>query len=193
MEHSFSNFWTKLYKEKRTGWDLGGVSSPIKAYFNQVMNKDVKILFPGCGNAYEAEYLHRNGFRHVYVLDFAEEPLEAFKQRCPDFPSERIIFGDFFTHKASYDIVVEQTFFSAIDPKDRNKYAQKINELLIPGGKLIGLLFNAEFEDGPPFGGSASEYMECFDQYFTNIQMEECYNSVKPRSGRELFIKIQKD
>lgn len=193
MEHSSSRFWQKRYTENRTGWDLGDISPPIRAYFDQVKNRELKILFPGCGNAYEAEYLHQNGFTNIYVLDFAEQPLLALKQRCSDFPADHIISADFFNHKGSYDIIVEQTFFSAIDPSDRQKYAQNVYELLKPGGKYVGVLFDVEFPDGPPFGGSQDEYRGYFELYFSHVQMEPCYNSISPRSGAELFIMLEKD
>ena len=193
MQHSSSGFWQKRYKESRTGWDLGDISPPIRAYFDQVKNRELKILFPGCGNAYEAEYLHQKGFTNIYVLDFAEQPLLALKQRCADFPTDHIITADFFNHKGSYDIIVEQTFFSAIDPSDRQKYAQAVHKLLKPGGKLIGVLFDVEFTEGPPFGGTQNEYREYFELCFSSIQMEPCYNSISPRSGTELFIKLEKD
>ena len=54
-----------------------------------------------------------------------------------------------------------------------------------------GVLFNRNFESGPPFGGNKEEYLEYFSKYFSNIYMENCYNSVLPRKGSELFIQIQ--
>ena len=50
-----SEFWNKRYLDKETGWDIGYVSTPIKEYFNQVKNKELKILIPGGGNSHEAE------------------------------------------------------------------------------------------------------------------------------------------
>lgn len=31
--------------------------APLKVYFDQLTNKDLKILIPGGGNSHEAEYL----------------------------------------------------------------------------------------------------------------------------------------
>lgn len=44
-------FWDNRYKKYDIGWDLGDVSTPLKAYFNQLENKNLKILIPGCGNS----------------------------------------------------------------------------------------------------------------------------------------------
>ena len=66
-------FWSKRYTEDKTGWDLGTISEPLKKYFDQLTNKELKILIPGCGNGHEAEYLFKKGFNNVHLLDFAKE------------------------------------------------------------------------------------------------------------------------
>ena len=73
-------FWTNRYQENRTGWDIGYPSTPLKEYFDQLDNKALKILIPGAGNAYEAEYLWQQGFKNVHVLDISEIPLKALQQ-----------------------------------------------------------------------------------------------------------------
>ena len=35
------------------------------------MDKTASILIPGCGNAYEAEYLLANGFKNITIIDIA--------------------------------------------------------------------------------------------------------------------------
>ena len=62
-------FWNNKYKKNKTGWDLGEISSPLKAYFDQLTDKSALILIPGGGNSYEAEYLHEKGFTNVFVVD----------------------------------------------------------------------------------------------------------------------------
>ena len=79
-------FWENKYKKNKTGWDLGEVSPPLKTYFDQLTNKNLKILIPGGGNSYEAEYLFKNGFKNVYVVDISETALKNIKNRVPDFP-----------------------------------------------------------------------------------------------------------
>lgn len=191
MEHLSKEFWKSRYQNDTTGWDLGVISSPIKAYFDQVEDKSLRILIPGCGNAHEAEYLFNNGFKNVHVIDLAEEALANLKSRVPAFPDEQLHLGDFFEHQGEYDRIVEQTMFCAIDPKLRQQYANKVYDLLIEGGKLIGVLFDKEFESGPPYGGTKEEYLTYFDQ-FSSLTIEPCYNSVGPRQGGELFVIISK-
>ena len=187
------NFWDRKYKNKDTGWDLGEISPPIKAYIDQLQNKELKILIPGCGNAYEAEYLFKNGFKNVFLIDLSLTALSHFKKRVPEFPKEQLICADFFTHQVTYDIMIEQTFFCAINPSLRPNYAKHAAELLKPKGKIVGLLFDAPlYKEHPPFGGCKNEYLEYFTPYFNIKNMDDAHNSIKPRAGRELFINLTK-
>lgn len=193
MQNLSSDYWNERYKSTNTGWDLGEVSPPIKEYVDQLNDKSIRILIPGCGNAYEAEYLHRKGFTNVHVLDFASEPLVDLQRRVGDFPAEHLHKDDFFAHEGQYDLILEQTLFCAIDPSLRPNYVETVNRLLVSKGKLVGLLFNREFDGGPPFGGKMEEYQALFVKEFDTIKMEPCYNSIAPRLGSELFVRINKD
>jgi len=187
-------YWDDKYKNGYTGWDVGYVSTPLKNYFDRLVDRDLKILIPGGGNGYEAEYLYHKGFKNIYLLDISEYPLKNFSERVKDFPKENLIVDDFFYHKEKYNLIIEQTFFCAISPDLRRKYAEKISELLLPKGKYVGLLFECEFpeKDFPPFGGNRNEYSEYFKPYFVIKILETAYNSIKPRAGRELFVIFEK-
>ena len=187
------SFWQDRWKNAETGWDIGYPSTPLVEYFDNLEDKDIKILIPGCGNAYEGEYLIKNGFKNTFLIDIAPLAFESLKKRFRNFPEENLIEGDFFEHEETYDLIVEQTFFCAIDPKLRRAYAEKMHSLLKKNGKLMGLLFNDPlFEDHPPFGENKTEYLGYFEDLFTIHYFEKATNSIKPRSGRELFIELEK-
>ena len=191
MENLNSEFWTQRYKEGSTGWDIGYPSTPIKEYIDQIDNKDLKILVPGAGNAYEVEYLWNNGFKNVYVLDYSSFPLENFIKRIPSFPSHQMLFMNFFDLKETFDLVLEQTFFCAIDRNLRPDYAKKMHEIIKPEGKLVGVLFASEFDKpGPAFGGNNVEYVKYFEPYFEIKLMDICTNSIPQRLGNELFMEL---
>lgn len=183
-------FWSNRYAENQTGWDIGFCSTPLKEYFDQLSNKQLDILIPGAGFAHEAIYLFERGFTNVNVIDLAQEPLDKLIAICPDFPNDHLILGDFFEHQGHYDLIVEQTFFCAIDPSLRAAYVKKMKSLLKPTGKLVGLLFNRDFEGGPPFGGCAEDYRVLFEAHFGDVSIEPCYNSIEPRQGSEVFIRV---
>lgn len=189
MKQSGKAFWSQRYQDKNTNWDIGYPSTPLKEYIDQLTDKDISILIPGAGNAHEAGYLLEQGFKNVYVLDLAQKPLDRFKSLHPEMPDNRLIQGDFFSHEGQYDLILEQTFFCALYPELRNDYAAKMGGILAPKGKLVGVMYNfALTKDGPPFGGSEEEYRKTLGQYLSIEKLEACYNSIKPRSGSELFL-----
>lgn len=184
-----SNYWENRYKNSETSWDVGKITKPLKEYIDQIKDKSIKILIPGGGNSYEFEYLLNNGFENTFVLDFAQSPLDTIRRRIPNCNPEQLIKSDFFDHLNHYDLIIEQTFFCALDPSLRLKYVQKMKSLLNPNGKLIGLLFQFPLTDvGPPFGGSVKEYLSLFEKDFEIKILETANNSIKPRKGNELFF-----
>ncbi|EOZ99077.1 hypothetical protein A33Q_0785 [Indibacter alkaliphilus LW1] len=188
-----AQYWTERYKENQTGWDVGSATTPIKQYLDQIYQKEVKILIPGAGNAHEAKYAFENGFQNVYVLDISAHPLEKFQKSCSSFPEKQLLHKDFFEHEDKYDLILEQTFFCALDPSLRSEYVKKMHSLLNPGGKLVGVLFGVEFTyDGPPFGGKREDYLDLFGEKFSKLSIEPCYNSIVPRQGSELFLMAEK-
>ena len=185
-------YWEERYKKNEASWDVGCVSAPLKEYIDQLTDKRVKILIPGCGNGHEAQYLHEHGFSNVFVIDLAQQALDNLRERTPDFPLQQLILGDYFSHEGEYDLILEQTFVSSLEPRLRPAYAKKTHDLLVPYGKLVGVLFDFELDFGPPYGGTKSEYKGYFKKLFNIRAFETCYNSIESRKGIELFIILER-
>lgn len=187
------DYWEERWEARQTGWDIGYSSPPIEEYMVQYENKEANILIPGCGNAYEVEFLWKIGFRNITVLDISPTAVEILKEKYKDKEGVTVICEDFFKHHGNYDLIIEQTFFCALSPNLRMQYAEIMHGLLKNNGRIIGVLFNINFEkSGPPFGGSTSEYQSIFEKYFEIQKMEECYNSIEARKGSEVFINLRK-
>ena len=186
-------YWENRYLNKDTGWDTGHITTPLKNYIDQLNNNDLKLLIPGVGNGYEFDYLIKHKFKNTTVIDISSQPIINLRFKHPEY-EDQIILGDFFEHKEKYDCIIEQTFFCALDPNLRTAYCNKIHNLLNKNGKVVGLLFNFELtEVGPPFGGNIVEYTKLFYEKFSINVLERCYNSIKPRDGRELFFIFEKN
>ena len=184
-------YWSEFYLKEKQPWDMHRVSPPLKAYFDQLKNKELKILIPGAGNAWEAEYLWKLGFKKTFVLDISPLPLQNLKSRVPDFPDQQLLNLDFFSLQDQFDLIVEQVFFCALPPNQRTAYARKMFELLKSGGKLVGVLYDFPLDPQvtePPFGGSLDEYLTYFRPLFHIKTFARCYNSHPRRQGRELFM-----
>ncbi|MFM9909416.1 MAG: methyltransferase [Chitinophagaceae bacterium] len=187
-------YWNNRYQQQDTGWDIGSPSIPLQEYIDQLKNKNISILIPGCGNSYEAEYLLQSRFGNITLIDIAPLLTQELENKFAGNVNKQltIITGDFFELQQSYDLILEQTFFCALDPALRKKYVTQMHGLLKPEGKLVGVLFNRAFEGGPPFGGTLHEYLDLFKEYFIIETMEPCYNSIPPRAGQEVFIQLKK-
>ena len=185
-------YWQNRYENQQTGWDIGYASTPLVEYFDALENKNLRILIPGAGNAYAAAYLHQIGFENVTIVDFAQQPLDAFAEKHPDFDSKKLMIGDFFEHKGEYDLVVEQTFFCAIHPSLREQYVEHMSNLLAPKGKICGLLWKVPMNnDRPPYGGNTDEYQQLFESKFNILRMQDAKNSIAPRQGTEVFVELE--
>ena len=188
------DFWEQRYTEGRTGWDIGAAAPAITEYADQLPDKSSRILLPGAGRGYEAEYLFKMGFTDLTVIDIAGQPLEEIRKRIPAFPKSRLVEEDFFAFEGGpYDLILEHTFFCALPPVLRGQYVLKMADLLTPGGRLAGLLFDFPLtENGPPFGGSEEEYRRLFSPTFHILRLERARNSIPPRAGNELFFIFEK-
>jgi len=187
------NYWEDRWKDGETGWDIGHISKPLKEYIDQLTDKSLRILIPGCGNAWEGEYLLKSGFKNTWLVDISPEAVAKFLERFPEFPVHQVITGDFFDLNEKFDLILEQTFFCALDPSLRGAYAEKMHDLIRPGGRLVGLLFDTDrHNEHPPFGGSKEEYKALFDPLFDIEVLDRAHNSIKPRMGSELFISFRK-
>lgn len=187
------NFWETRWENSETAWDIGYATPAIVEFMEKVTDKNVVILIPGCGNAYEAEFLLNNGFTNITLIDIAPKAVEILKNKFKNNSEIKVLCEDFFQHQGHYDVMIEQTFFCAIPPFMRTNYAEKAHQLLNEKGKIIGLIFDAVFEkQGPPFGGCPCEYKPIFEALFEIKTMEECRNSIAPRQGKELFIELIK-
>jgi len=184
-------YWTERYDNGSDGWNIGYVSTPIKEYIDQLTDKNIKILIPGAGNSYEAEYIFNQGFKNVNVCDLSALPLANLKSRVPNFASANLIHGNFFDIDDQYELVIEQTFFCALNPTLRSQYVDQMSKIIKPGGRLVGLLFGKEFDrEGPPFGSMKEEYRALFEGRFDITVLESCTNSIQSRMGNELFINM---
>lgn len=185
-------YWENRYEKEETAWDAGSITTPLKEYIDQIENKELKIVIPGARNGYEFDYFVEQGFKNVTVIDIAEQPIKNLKKRNPKY-IDNFIQADFFDLTEKFDLVLEQTFFCALNPELRYDYVTKMHSILNENGKIAGLLFDFPLtEVGPPFGGSEQEYLSLFSEKFIVKKLEKAYNSIKPRKDKELFFIFEK-
>ena len=131
-----SIYWDKRYQEGTTGWDLGAANPVLFDYVINNCARDMRILVPGAGKAHEVAALWKAGYTNVYAADIAPSAKEEFLKFIPDFPAENYLITDFFELSESFDLILEQTFFCAIDPTLRERYVNQVHHLLSTTGEF---------------------------------------------------------
>lgn len=134
---------------------------------------DGRALVPGFGRGYDLTAL-ASPTRQVVGLEIAQTAISAAQERLDstvDFPfKEQISFQcrSFFDLNPSsnpatdsFDLVYDYTFLCALDPAIRGDWADKMAEIVKPGGLLLTLIYpifpaGLERAGGPPFAVSLS-------------------------------------
>ncbi len=193
------DYWEQRWQTNQTGWDIREVSPPLARFADYAYPAfhRLPVLVPGCGSGYEGMYLLDTGYTDITMLDISPTAIGGMEKRLEekyqDWRSRlRLVCGDFFRHKGQYALILEQTFFCALTPSLRPHYVAKMAGLLQENGVLAGVLFDRDFEGGPPYGGSVAEYRALFSPYFQLERLEPCHNSIPPRAGSEAFILFRK-
>jgi len=186
-------YWNVRHQNEDTPWKLDVASPALTHYIDQIGDRTKSILIPGAGHYHEAAYLLEKGFTDITICDISPYAINKIKSELPESSAIKYYVGDFFNIKGSFDLILEQTFFCALNPDLRIRYVDKMVELLSQNGTLAGLLFASHFQKaGPPFGGDIEEYKTLFGKKLYILSIDMCYNSIVPRQGNELFFICKK-
>ncbi|KAG0554993.1 hypothetical protein KC19_12G135600 [Ceratodon purpureus] len=156
--------WEQCWQEGITPWDVQGVTPVVAQLLRANQLRDGKALVPGCGSGYDVVAMG-SPTRSVIGLDISPTALHQAHQLAHNSPhaAQFVEFqnADFFSFSPpfKFDLVFDYTFFCAIDPSLRPRWAHKMADLLAVDGELITLMFPLDdHEGGPPFAVSMDAY-----------------------------------
>lgn len=187
------SFWNNKYNSNQDAWDLKSTTPIFKNWSSKLnKNKPQTICIPGCGKGYDALYLASKG-HNVYAIDFSSSALSYLK-RNNIYSNLTIIQSDFFNLSDEYfnyfDIIIEYTFFCAIDISKRSNYVNISKKILKSGGSFVGIIFPINYihkDDGPPFKVDMDIFEHLFSQDFILKKKEYNNLSIKSRKNNEIF------
>ena len=173
------DFWTVRYAAGKTPWDFGGVPLALKSFLERFAVPG-RVMIPGCGSGYEVQAFHAAGYQ-VSAIDFSPAAVEQAK-RVLGFLAERVIWGDFFTYdfgQRRFDLIYERTFLCSMAPSRWPEYVNRMADLLLPGGRLIGVfLYGQRPSSGPPFPITDAEANKLFKKHFQLVRSEVMTDSL---------------
>ena len=172
-------FWTARYAASQTPWAFGGVPSALKTFLERSSGSG-RVPIPGCGSGYEIQAFHAAGY-DVSGIDFSPAAVDQAKRVLGSL-AERVILGDFFTYdfgQRRFDIIYERTFLCSMTPTRWPEYVNRMADLLLPEGRLIGVfLYGQRQSSGPPFPITEREAEQLFKKRFELVRSEVMTDSL---------------
>jgi SAM-dependent methyltransferase len=172
-DSSRTQFWVKRWEAGKLPWDLGGIPEALGAFLSRTHFAPSRVLIPGCGTGYEVRAFHQAGF-DVTAIDFSG-PAVAHAREVLGPLADKVVQGNFFKHDfgaVRYSLVYERGFLCSLPPERWPDYASRMAELLLPGGRLVGLFLYGEEPEPPPFPLTRETATKLFGQSFRLLRDE---------------------
>lgn len=191
------DFWQGRYESQNTPWDLGQASP----HFVELLQHPPAFLKPGkmavlgSGRGHDAVLFAQQGFE-VTGFDYAPGAIEEARRLYGNlvrFEQANIfdLADPAGPHAKQYNYLLEHTCFCAIHPKERQAYAHTAQNLLKPGGYLIGIFWEHDDPDGPPFPTTQADILDAFGAHFEVVDMQDKAPAAN-RSGIERLIILRR-
>mmetsp|Transcript_27092 Transcript_27092/g.50651 ORF Transcript_27092/g.50651 Transcript_27092/m.50651 type:complete len:232 (+) Transcript_27092:61-756(+) len=131
-----------------------------------------RALVPGCGRGYDVTFLASTD-RSVLGLDIADKAVDTARARAQalvdddsvEFTAQQLSQVEFSAvsffdlpsdqDRDKFNLIYDYTFLCAMAPSLRQRWAEQMSALLLPGGELVTLIFPiCDKPDGPPYAMS---------------------------------------
>ena len=191
------NFWQSRYDSGNTPWDLGQASPHFIALLQSEPSwlKAGKMAVVGTGRGHDAALFAEAGFE-VVGFDYAPGAILEAQARYGQFArfQQANIFELADPHSpwaGEFDYVLEHTCFCAILPSEREAYVKSVKNLLKPDGLLIGVFWEHNDEDGPPFSTTEAHLRQAFGADFELVSIQEV-PPARNRDGVERLVVLRR-
>lgn len=180
--------WEAHYRMGDTPWNHGAAAPGLVDFLGSNPGLDRRrVLVPGCGFGHDAVAWAHAGFPTV-GMDLAPSAAESASRLAPAGLPVQFRAGNFLDPEAgdgTYGWVFEHTLYCAIQPGQRDEYAEALGRWLGPGGQFVAIHYlNPAAPEGPPFGCTRDELLRRFGREF-ELVADWSPRSWESRAGRE--------
>lgn len=192
--------WAARYEARNTPWDLGDAHPELRARLADGRcappRAGARALVPGCGRGHDAIALARAGWR-VTAVDVVEAVGASLAETLGGHDS-RFELRDALTFDDDepYDLLLEHTFFCAIDRDRRADWGALVRRNLRVEGLVVVLLFpvgKAPELGGPPHGVDLQDYVDALGSEFTCLESGPNPHPVATRRWAEEIAVFRRD
>ena len=188
--------WERHYNEKDLRWDLDEVAPPFVHLWEGRDIPPCRAIVPGCGAGHEVMFLSEKGFE-VTAVDYTDGAIKLIKSAFEENNySGEVLQQDFFeldcNYNEKFELMLEHTFFCAINPNMRQEYVETAKRILKPGGYLIGLFYETNEDGGPPFNTHKEDIEKYFSSSFKIESLSKTPHSAKQRLEKEWLAVLKK-
>lgn len=190
-DSSRPEFWDIRFASGKTPWDFHGVPATLNLFLKA--SAPGKVLIPGCGTGYEVRVFHQAG-GEVTAIDFSPVAVEQARIHLGEL-ARCVVSGDFFKHDLGgrcFDLIYERTFLCALPPRLWRAYADRMAQLLRPGGRLVGIFLYGEEPEPPPYPLSETKARELFETNFSRLRSIPVEDSLPLFAGQERWQEWQR-
>ena len=174
-------FWHNKWASNKIGFHLHDVNPLLTQFWSALKpQREERVLVPLCGKSEDLVWLAE---RHddVVGVELSQIAIRAFfaehfytplvtklshHHELYQFDELSLYTGDFFTAPVDkVDLIYDRAALVALPPSMRVAYAERLKQLIKPGGRilLISLDYPQEELAGPPFSVPEQEICELFD------------------------------
>jgi 2-polyprenyl-3-methyl-5-hydroxy-6-metoxy-1,4-benzoquinol methylase len=189
--------WEKIYSQ----YDLTEIpwhsDEPDQELVDLIESGEIKphlVLDVGCGAGTDAIYLAAMGCE-VTAIDISHEAIKIAQQRAVrervkiDFIADNFMEFDF--HDTTFDFINDRGCFHHVNPRDRHKFAVRINDLLKNNGFYFLRCWSdkAEETERGPYRLSKDEIRATFSKYFKVGEIKDFRFGSKGARGYACLMK----
>jgi methyl halide transferase len=188
--------WERHYDEEDLRWDLSEAAPPLVHLWQERNFSPCKAIVPGCGAGHEVLFLAKKGF-NVTAVDYSHGAIKLIKSAFEKNKfSGEVLQQDFFEldckYNESFGLMLEHTFFCAINPNMRQLYIETAKRILKPGGYLVGLFYETNEDGGPPFNTHKEDIEKYFSSSFNIESLTKTTHSAEQRLEKEWLAVLKK-
>ncbi|MEE2904601.1 MAG: thiopurine S-methyltransferase [Myxococcota bacterium] len=183
-----NEFWLKKWNDGIIGFHRKSVNEKLSHFFDQIKDESTKRVYvPLCGKSLDMIWLAQQGMEvigseisELAIQQFFRENEISFEQTRRRFSSQQVVIEneDFFNFDprelGTVDAIYDRAAMVAMPSERHAEYAERLLEILRPGGSILLVTFTYKQEQmsGPPFSVTEQSVL----QYFKTAKITQLFH-----------------